>query len=97
MIMEDGTLARRDGRWSLVRELPSALPDTVQGVIASRLDMLPAAEKRAIQDASVIGRVFWKGGLGRLGSTDPEAAIEGLLEKGSCGSARHRRSRASAS
>jgi tetratricopeptide (TPR) repeat protein len=82
MMKEDGTLDRRDGRWVLVRDLPSALPDTVQGVIASRIDMLPPVEKRAIQDASVIGRVFWQGGLERLGAPDPEAAIDGLLEKG---------------
>ncbi|HEX6231254.1 MAG TPA: adenylate/guanylate cyclase domain-containing protein, partial [Actinomycetota bacterium] len=49
MMVEDGTLARSDGRWALVRDLPSALPDTVQGVIASRLDLLPPEEKRAIQ------------------------------------------------
>jgi len=68
MMIEDGTLARRDGRWGLVRELPSALPDTVQGVIASRIDLLPIAEKRLIQDASVVGRVFWPGALERLGA-----------------------------
>jgi class 3 adenylate cyclase/tetratricopeptide (TPR) repeat protein len=82
MMMEDGTLARRDGRWVLERELPSDLPDTVQGVIASRIDMLSSAEKRAIQDASVIGRVFWQGGLERLGTPEPGTAIDGLLRTG---------------
>ena len=41
--MEDGTLERRDGHWTLVRPLSSALPDTVQGVIASRIDLLGPA------------------------------------------------------
>ncbi len=80
MMTEDGTLERRDGRWALVRELPSALPDTVQGVIASRLDLLAPAEKRAIQDASVIGRVFWQGAVEALGA--PGGALDGLLAKG---------------
>ncbi len=40
MMIEDSTIARRDGRWELVRELPSRLLDTVQGVIASRIDLL---------------------------------------------------------
>jgi len=82
MMVEDGTLARRDGRWVLERELPTALPDTVQGVIASRIDRLPAAEKRAIQDASVVGRIFWEGALARLGTRDPASALGGLARKG---------------
>jgi class 3 adenylate cyclase/tetratricopeptide (TPR) repeat protein len=79
MMMEDGTLERRDGRWERVRELPSALPDTVQGVIASRIDLLAPAEKRAIQDAAVVGRVFWEGAIVALGSAG--AALGALIEK----------------
>jgi class 3 adenylate cyclase/tetratricopeptide (TPR) repeat protein len=85
MMIEDGTLARRDGRWALVQELPSALPDTVQGVIASRIDLLPATEKRAIQDASVVGRVFWTGAVERLRIDDAGAAVDGLIAKGLVG------------
>jgi len=82
MMIEDATIARREGRWALARDLPSALPDTVQGVIASRIDLLTPEEKRAIQDASVIGRIFWPGGVSRLGSPEAERAIEGLIAKG---------------
>ena len=85
MMVEDGTLARRDGRWTLVRDLPSALPDTVQGVIASRIDLLSPDEKRAIQDASVIGRHFWVAGVERLGAPSAERAIELLVGKGLVG------------
>jgi tetratricopeptide (TPR) repeat protein len=35
----------------------------VQGIIASRLDALPPDEKRLLQDAAVIGKVFWLGAL----------------------------------
>ena len=82
MMIDDGTLARRDGRWALVRELPSALPDTVQGVIAARIDMLPPSEKRVIQGAAVVGRVFWPGAVERLGSSEVDAAIDRLIAKG---------------
>ena len=41
------------------------LPETVQGIIAARLDTLPAVEKEILQDAAVTGRVFWLGALGR--------------------------------
>ncbi len=41
------------------------LPETVQGIIAARLDTLPPKEKELLQEAAVIGRVFWLGALGR--------------------------------
>jgi class 3 adenylate cyclase/tetratricopeptide (TPR) repeat protein len=44
-------------------ELP--LPETLQGIIAARLDGLSASEKGLMQDASVIGKVFWTSSLGR--------------------------------
>ncbi len=46
------------------------LPDTVQGIIAARIDALSAAEKRLVQDAAVIGKVFWLGGVAAVGQLD---------------------------
>jgi class 3 adenylate cyclase/tetratricopeptide (TPR) repeat protein len=40
------------------------LPETVQGIIAARLDLLSTEEKALLQDAAVVGRVFWPGALG---------------------------------
>src|SRR5215471_12320179 len=42
-------------------ELP--LPETVQGLIAARIDGLAPEEKTLLQDAAVIGKVFWPGAL----------------------------------
>ena len=39
------------------------LPETVQGLIAARIDALSPDEKALLQDASVIGKVFWPGAL----------------------------------
>jgi class 3 adenylate cyclase/tetratricopeptide (TPR) repeat protein len=39
------------------------LPETVQGLIAARIDALAPEEKSLLQDASVIGKVFWPGVL----------------------------------
>jgi len=39
------------------------LPETVQGVIAARLDGLSADEKALLQHAAVLGKVFWSGAL----------------------------------
>ena len=49
----------------LVEERPGevALPESVQGIIAARLDALAPEEKELVQDAAVYGKVFWLGGL----------------------------------
>jgi class 3 adenylate cyclase len=39
------------------------LPENVQGLIAARIDALAPGEKALLQDASVIGKVFWPGAL----------------------------------
>ena len=49
-----------------------ALPETVQGIIAARLDALAPAEKQLLQDAAVIGKVFW---LGALGATQQQLHV----------------------
>ncbi|MGH3110742.1 MAG: ATP-binding protein [Gaiellaceae bacterium] len=55
-----------------IEELP--LPETVQGLIAARLDGLPHEEKELLRDAAVVGKVFWVGALGR----DPRTAASTL-------------------
>jgi len=55
----------------------ASLPETVQGIIAARLDVLERDEKELLQDAAVLGRVFWVGGLGRE-RHEAEAALHRL-------------------
>jgi class 3 adenylate cyclase/tetratricopeptide (TPR) repeat protein len=43
----------------------AVVPESVQGMIAARLDTLPVEEKALLQDAAVMGRTFWLGALGR--------------------------------
>ena len=50
------------------------IPDTVQGVLAARIDLLTPLEKRALQSASVIGRTFWNGAVRSLLDPDPGLA-----------------------
>jgi len=70
-------LERQNGSWRLA-ELPSdfAVPDTVQAVVAARVDLLDPAEKLALQAASVIGRVFWAGPVYEL-VQDAEPDLQG--------------------
>jgi tetratricopeptide (TPR) repeat protein len=82
MMVEDGTLKRVGTKWTRTRDLPSSLPDTVQRVIASRIDLLAPAQKRVIQDCAVVGRVCWVGAVERLGGAEVEEHLDGLIDKG---------------
>ena len=66
-LLDEGLLERGNGVWTM-GELPGrfVIPDTVQAVVAARIDLLGPAEKAALQAASVIGRVFWSGAVYEL-------------------------------
>jgi class 3 adenylate cyclase/tetratricopeptide (TPR) repeat protein len=58
-------------------ELP--VPDSVQAIIGARLDLLAPADKRLLQDAAVVGKVFWPGAVAALGGpAGPGELDEGL-------------------
>jgi len=64
------------------------LPETVQGMIAARLDLLELEQKKLIQDAAVVGKSFWLGALVLI--TDEERGVleerlHALERKDSCG------------
>ncbi len=76
-LADRGVLARRDGGWAS-GELPPGflVPDTVQAVLAGRMDLLPRAGKTSLQTAAVIGRVFWSGPVCELvEGADPEFGL----------------------
>ena len=60
-----------------IDDLP--IPETVHGLIAARLDTLPSDEKTLLQDAAVMGKVFWSGALGSDGAT--AASLHSLERK----------------
>ena len=57
------------------------LPDTVQAAIAARLDLLPPAEKRALQHASVLGPNFLQAALDDLLGSSSAEALTALAQK----------------
>src|SRR5437588_2499473 len=70
-LIDGGMLVRDGSGWRVAGTLPTALPDTVTAVLGARIDALPPAQKRALQEAAVIGRVFWETPL-RLATADPD-------------------------
>ena len=56
------------------------MPSGVQGLIAARLDTLSPDRKHLLQDAAVIGKVFWSGAVAKMGERDPKEVSEALHE-----------------
>jgi DNA-binding SARP family transcriptional activator len=80
-LVDRGFLSRTNGGWT-AGEVPErlAVPDSVQSIVAARIDMLGAAEKAALQTAAVIGRVFWAGPVTELlGGADADLGV--LVER----------------
>ena len=70
MLLEGGTSSKR-------------IPDTLQAIIAARIDRLPRNEKRLLQRASVIGRIFWEGAVAHLATDigELEPVLDSLLQR----------------
>jgi len=63
-------------------ELP--VPESIQAIIGARLDLLALQDKRLLQDAAVVGRVFWPGAVAALDGfrgTELEERLHGLERK----------------
>src|SRR6266566_5116994 len=76
-LIDRQVLERQNGSWHL-KELPPdfVVPDTVKAVLAARVDLLDPKEKRALQAASVIGRIFWAGPVYELlGDAEPDLRV----------------------
>lgn len=54
------TLAERGGGFGI--------PSAIKALLSARLDALPPEQRRTIQLASVLGKVFWAGGVAALGT-----------------------------
>jgi predicted ATPase/class 3 adenylate cyclase len=82
MLQDRGFLRREDGAWRFERSDDLPLPESVQGIVAARLDSLPTEEKALVQDAAVIGKVFWAGAVASVGGSERSAVEERLRALG---------------
>jgi class 3 adenylate cyclase/tetratricopeptide (TPR) repeat protein len=59
MLIERGLLVGEGGRWRAASRVDAVdIPDTLQGLLLSRIDRLPEAHKNALRVAAVLGRRF---------------------------------------
>ncbi len=87
MLIDDGAIVtgaeNGSQRWQVRADklLAAHVPATLTGLLQARLDGLPAAEKLALQQAAVVGYVFWDAALAALDPAAP-AALAGLVRRG---------------
>jgi class 3 adenylate cyclase/predicted ATPase len=62
MFVDDGVITTSPGDWIIRKDKfgDGKVPQTLAGVIQARLDALPMLERKVLDRASVVGRIFWQ-------------------------------------
>ena len=80
MLSDRGALRRRGRVVSFDPGTDIAMPDSVQALIAARLDTLSPQRKALLHDAAVAGKVFWSGAVATIAEVPEEEVTRGLHE-----------------
>jgi len=82
-LIEEGALVREGGRWRGTAVAPSmVLPDSLLALLSARIDSIPEREKQVLQEAAVVGKVFWAEPLERSVGEDVSEALLSLERRG---------------
>jgi class 3 adenylate cyclase/tetratricopeptide (TPR) repeat protein len=80
MLQDRGVLVQEGNRYVVSGDVSELdVPETLQALVASRLDGLSASERSLLQDASVLGQSFTPAGAAAL-SGRPEAEVAHVLD-----------------
>ncbi len=83
-LIEEGVLVQEDGgRWRSTGAAPrTPLPDSLLALLSARIDALPDFDKRVLQEAAVVGRLFWPDPVQRALGGDVPGALLSLERRG---------------
>lgn len=83
-LIDEGVLVKDDQGWRTTDMAATfRLPDSIHALLAARIDGLSNEEKIVLQEAAVVGRVFWAAPLRlRVPEVDVGAALLGLESRG---------------
>jgi class 3 adenylate cyclase len=83
-LIDEGALERDGERWRTTGSIGEVkIPDSVQSLLAARIDALQPEERRVLQEAAVVGRTFWTAALeGAVGTAGLGSSLTGLERKG---------------
>ena len=80
-LIDGGRIVRTEDGWRAVPGVAEVnIPDTVQAVLAARIDLLGRDQKRTLQAAAVVGRVFWPAPVARFLNGSAPALDQHLRE-----------------
>jgi class 3 adenylate cyclase len=78
-LIDTGMIVKKGDRWVASKNLADfEVPDSIQAVLASRIDLLDPVDKRVLQRAAVVGRIFWPTPVERLLETGEETLLGSL-------------------
>jgi class 3 adenylate cyclase/tetratricopeptide (TPR) repeat protein len=80
LLKDQGLLTRKGASWDLAEGAAIPFPDSVQAMIAARLDTLSAERKAMLADAAVVGKVFWAGAVASMGNLEETAVLEAMRD-----------------
>jgi class 3 adenylate cyclase len=81
-LSDRGILVRDAGGVALADAIESVdVPETVFNVLADRIDRLPADEKRVVQMAAIVGRLFWEGLVHELTARPAAKHLQALNQR----------------
>jgi predicted ATPase len=83
MLVEDGVVVKSDPEWYVMADRLGKLriPATLTGVLQARIDSLSVKERQVLQQASVIGRVFWDEAVCYLNQEEtPDQASDPMIK-----------------
>lgn len=83
MLVEDGVVIKGEEIWQIRPERLAEIkvPPTLAGVLQARLESLPHDEQQVLQQASVVGRLFWDQVVSHIQASEggkPQAVPEAL-------------------
>jgi class 3 adenylate cyclase/tetratricopeptide (TPR) repeat protein len=80
-LLRDRDLLFQNGSgWALREGAEIPFPDSVQALIAARLDTLSPDAKAMLASAAVVGKVFWAGAVAAMGQRDLNEVFDVLRE-----------------
>lgn len=79
MWIDEGLVARDNGRWVSAGQIPASIPPTISALLSARLDGLHPEDRSVIGAASVIGQIFYRRAVEELISAELSAQIPDRL------------------
>ena len=81
MLVDDSVIIKDEPNWriKLDRLVDLRIPSTLTGIIQARLEGLAKNERAVLQQASVVGKVFWDAALHHIDSNEPFDEMSGKL------------------